>query len=181
LSREVPVPVPVPVLPVLPVPVPPEPAPLVPPVPLLPLLPPVPLLPLAPLPVPLAPLVSLSLGGLPLPIDPLDPLLPAAPLAPLEVLSFLCFLSFLCLGSAWLEPVVALLELPELWSLICEPLAPLCCSVLLVAAAGSVPVRPAVLLDCACTVSPLNIAATTDAPNRPFKSLFVFMSFLLLV
>ena len=35
---------------------------------------------------------------------------------------------------------------------------------------------PAVLLDCAWTVVAPNMAAATEAPNRPFSSLFIFMS-----
>jgi hypothetical protein len=30
-------------------------------------------------------------------------------------------------------------------------------------------------VDCAWTVKALNIAATTEAPNRPFNNLFIFM------
>jgi hypothetical protein len=37
------------------------------------------------------------------------------------------------------------------------------------------PLWPDVLLDCAWTLRALNIAATTEAPNRPFDNLFVFM------
>ena len=39
-----------------------------------------------------------------------------------------------------------------------------------------VPDCPAVLLDWACTVVAPNMAAATEAPNRPFSSLFIFMS-----
>jgi hypothetical protein len=35
---------------------------------------------------------------------------------------------------------------------------------------------PDELLSCACTLTELNIAATTDAPSSAFRSLFVFMS-----
>jgi hypothetical protein len=46
----------------------------------------------------------------------------------------------------------------------------------LVPVVALVPDWPAVLLDCACTVVAPNMAAATDAPNRPFSSLFSFMS-----
>jgi hypothetical protein len=165
---------PVPLVPLLPLvpPVPLEPLlPLVPPVPLVPLLPPVPPVPLEPLlPVPIEPLEPL----LPLPIEPLVPLVP---LVASEPLCFLCFLWAFFGFSLSLLVVVALDELPALWSPICEPLEPLCCPVVLLAPLVPPPPCPAVLLDCAWTVKPLNIAATTDAPSKPFKSLVVFISF----
>ena len=39
-----------------------------------------------------------------------------------------------------------------------------------------VPDWPAAVPDCAWTVVAPNMAAATDAPSRPFNSLFIFMS-----
>jgi signal-induced proliferation-associated 1 like protein 3 len=188
-------PVPVPVLEPVPVPVPvPEPVP--PLEPLLPLEPlpvpmlPVPLLPLPPvvppeLLVPVAPMPPVPDPELPLmPLEPLEPLelplMPLEPLVPLELplmplsllplwLELLCFLPcfFLLLLSVvdelvpwsplvpdapvWLLPDCELcpVELP-LWSL--EPLV------------------------WALATSAPHIAAATEAPNRPFNNLFIFMT-----
>ena len=46
----------------------------------------------------------------------------------------------------------------------------------LVPVVAEVPDWPAVLLDCAWTVVAPNMAAATEAPSRPFSSLFIFMS-----
>jgi hypothetical protein len=146
-------------VPPVPVPVPIEPlVPLVPEVPLVPLVPPVMPLPLVPLALPL-PLVPIE----PVLEAPLELLVPPVPLLPLVwwdlLLSFFCFL---------LELVVPLLELPEVWSLacapVCEPVRP-----------DALPVWSVVLLVCALTLNEVAIAAATEAPSRPFKSLCIFM------
>jgi hypothetical protein len=113
--------------------------------------------------VPIDPLVLVS-PVVPLVPDapvPAAPLAPEAPLVPdeplvLELLwsDFFCFFCF----CFWLELVVPLLELPEVWSLACEP------------------DWPAVLLDCALALNDMVMAAATDAPSIAFNSLCIFMS-----
>jgi hypothetical protein len=97
---------------------------------------------------------------MPLPLVP--PVLPLEPLVPpwLDPLLVLCFF-LLCFFLL----VLPLVELPLLWSLVMP-------DVLL----APVLLWPEVLSVCACTGSAPHIAATTEAPNRPFSSLFIFMS-----
>ena len=100
------------------------------------------------------------------------------------------------------EPLWSLIELP-VWPALLLPLllwwAPfllrLCCEVSVVAAADEVPLLWSLMLllplvpaprvfwvpsdDCAWTVVAPNMAAATEAPSRPFSSLFSFMVVLL--
>lgn len=143
------------------------------------------------------PLVAPSRGGFVLPVvsevpvvpvEPVLPLLPAAVEPPLALVALVSpapsalpgFVSLFCfwaLVRVSRVPAVAAVELPVLCSPACAPLDPLCLPTVLVAALGSFVACSVMLPDCACATDPLNIAAATDAPNKPFKSLFVFMSF----
>jgi signal-induced proliferation-associated 1 like protein 3 len=112
-------------------------------------LPEVPLAPEAPLPLPpdVEPLPMLPLPMLSALPELLEPLEPELPLLP-------CFLVCFFLLDLWVVD-----ELPLLWS----------CAV----APGS-PVDE--LLVCAWAFTAPNIAMATEAPNRPFNTLFIFMS-----
>lgn len=76
-----------------------------------------------------------------------------------------------------------LVELPVDWSPDCMPVLPEVPEVPPVAPLWleveplwpELPLWSDVPLDCAWTVMALNIAATTEAPNRPFNNLFIFM------
>jgi hypothetical protein len=103
---------------------------------------------------------------MPLPLVP--PLMPL-PLVPpwLEpLLEVLCFLLCFFLLLLWV------VEAPLLWSPM-VPVAPLWLPDVLLA---PVPLWSVLLPDCAWTGSELNIAATTEAPSKPFNTLFIFMS-----
>ncbi|GAB3382037.1 hypothetical protein GCM10027317_28340 [Massilia agri] len=137
---------------------------------------PVPMEPVAPVePVPVAfiePLVVLLVPMEPLVLEPVAPLvlepllrswppigLPvsAALLVPVLLWSAPCFCCEL--------PVALADELPLLWSFMLE---------LALVPAPRVFWVPS--LDCAWTVVAPNMAAATEAPSRPFSSLFIFMS-----
>jgi signal-induced proliferation-associated 1 like protein 3 len=156
--------------------------------------------PLAPV-APIAPVEPLLL----VPVAPMDPVVPVVPvpvasieplvvlLVPIEPLVLEPVMPLVLLEPllrSWPPiglPVSAALLVPVLlWS------APFCCCELPVALADELPLlwsfmlelalvpAPRVFwvpsLDCAWTVVAPNMAAATEAPSRPFSSLFIFMS-----
>jgi hypothetical protein len=166
----------VPLAPVAPI-APVEPLLLVPVAPMEPVVPVVPVVPVDPVaPVPVAsiePLVVLLVPIEPLVLEPVMPLVLLEPLlrswppiglpvsAALLVPVLLWSAPFFCCEL----PVALADELPLLWSFMLE---------LALVPAPRVFWVPS--LDCAWTVVAPNMAAATEAPSRPFSSLFIFMS-----
>jgi signal-induced proliferation-associated 1 like protein 3 len=119
-------------------------------------------MPPVPVPVPV-PVPELPLMPVPLEL-PLMPV-PLSPEVPLEVLGFLaCFFLVDLFGVVEVVPWSPLVLEAPVWLLPDWELAPVWLP------------WSAEPLVCAWAASPPNIAATTEAPSRPFNNLFIFMS-----